>query len=163
MQSPVSRNSIKLDKMRSSTQMSNDPDEVTPSSSWVSSVRHHFDQFRNKYPRVPGFGRRHRKTGLLEAAKSTRAGKRTAAKLPEAVPDSHLTVNLTDSPQVSPSLWDRAYDALKEKDRLLVEEYETLLSKELSPSSTSDLRFNVVIRVVGSIVPSLSLDSANTT
>jgi N-terminal domain of NWD NACHT-NTPase len=31
------------------------------------------------------------------------------------------------------SLWDRAYDSLKDKNKTLVTEYEELLSKELAP------------------------------
>ena len=38
------------------------------------------------------------------------------------------------------SLWDRAYDALRESDRQLVERYEGLLSKELQAIGVYSLR-----------------------
>lgn len=42
------------------------------------------------------------------------------------------------SKQVKKSLWDRAYDRLKEENAQLVQEYEELLSKELQAEGASD-------------------------
>jgi hypothetical protein len=160
MQSPVSRNIIKLDKMRSSTQMSNDPDEVAPSSPWVSSVRYHFDQFRNKYPRVPGFGRRHHKTGLLEAARSTpgEAHRRKTSRSCSRQP-SHSQFNRipTSEPVAVGSRVRRP-----EGEGLFVSgRVRDAPVKRAFAVEYVCLRFNVVICVVGNIVPSLG--SANTT
>jgi hypothetical protein len=44
-----------------------------------------------------------------------------------------------DGSSVSQTLWDRAYDSLKRENWKLVEEYENLLSIQLSDSSTSYL------------------------
>jgi hypothetical protein len=52
------------------------------------------------------------------------------AKLIEAPQPSRANAS---EGQGSTSLWDRAYDSLKDKDKTLVTEYEELLWKELGP------------------------------
>ncbi|KAK4144037.1 uncharacterized protein C8A04DRAFT_28380 [Dichotomopilus funicola] len=116
--------------MRSSAHKSPNPDEIAPSSSRALSIRRRLDQFGSKC--LEPFSRKGRKTGLLKAALSTRPGSATTTKLPEdAIPGGRARKSTPGCPQASLLLWDRAYDALKEKDRLLVEEYEALLSREL--------------------------------
>lgn len=47
-------------------------------------------------------------------------------------PDSYLHESTGPlSPEVTPSLWTRAYEALRDKEMQLVDQYETLLSREL--------------------------------
>lgn len=54
----------------------------------------------------------------------------------ETAPVIVETPTLNQSNRVEPSLWNRAYDNLKEKDKKLVEIYEELLSRELQTSNT---------------------------
>lgn len=54
----------------------------------------------------------------------------------DAAPVIPETSNLSQSKIVETSLWDRAYDGLREKDRKLIDVYERLLSREL-PTSTN--------------------------
>ncbi|GFP58783.1 hypothetical protein TASIC1_0011015000 [Trichoderma asperellum] len=56
--------------------------------------------------------------------------------IPDAAPVIPETSNLSQS-KIETSLWDRAYDGLREKDRKLVEEYEQLLSIELQTSTST--------------------------
>ncbi|KAK5993794.1 hypothetical protein PT974_07231 [Cladobotryum mycophilum] len=84
-------------------------------------------------------------SSLPSASESASQGSTTAsladnptstANTPEPVAVRVETVDQSEAAKIS--LWDRAYDSLREKDEQLVEEYEELLSRELQSNTGSN-------------------------
>lgn len=76
-------------------------------------------------------------------ASSTAAGQIPSAEgggLSQASIISHDSQKDHGELNTLPSLWDRAYDALKDSDPRLVEKYEKLLSKELQKTGAYKLQ-----------------------
>ncbi|KAL6894707.1 hypothetical protein GGI43DRAFT_412007 [Trichoderma evansii] len=59
------------------------------------------------------------------------------ASVPNLAEPTAVTLNTLKQPKIS--LWDRAYDSLREKDKKLVEAYEELLSRQLQPGNNDEI------------------------
>lgn len=80
---------------------------------------------------------------IFKEGGSTQSGSESIslASSSDQAPDQRLRGSKTALSEVDPevqtsqSLWDRAYDALRDKEAKLVDEYETVLSQELQKTS----------------------------